>query len=89
MTRPGARSSVCSKAEARTRLQQAEAFLYVASITLDEHNDLATPGVAAALAVLAGIAAPMLFAAPDSESVREGKTIAKLFSFSKEFRQLE
>lgn len=57
MTRPGARSSVCSKAEARTRLQQAEAFLYVASITLDEHNDLATPGVAAALAVLAGIAA--------------------------------
>lgn len=57
MTRPSTRLSSCTKAEARIRLQQAEAFLYVASVTLDEDNDLATPGVAAALAVLAGIAA--------------------------------
>lgn len=31
--------------------------MYVASVTLDEDHDLAVPGVAAALAVLAGIAA--------------------------------
>lgn len=57
MTRPSTRLSDCTKAEARTRLQQAESFLFVASATLNEDNDLATPGVAAALAVLAGIAA--------------------------------
>ncbi|MFM8857100.1 MAG: hypothetical protein ACKOI2_07825 [Actinomycetota bacterium] len=57
MTRPSTRLSDCTKAEARIRLQQAESFLFVASATLNEDNDLATPGVAAALAVLAGIAA--------------------------------
>lgn len=57
MTRTRARSSGCTRAEARIRLQQAESFLQVASATLDEENDAAAPGVAAALAVLAGIAA--------------------------------
>ncbi|MGH3715599.1 MAG: hypothetical protein ACRDT4_19390 [Micromonosporaceae bacterium] len=39
------------------RIDQARAFLEVAELVGDEPDDLASPGVAAALAVLAGIAA--------------------------------
>lgn len=57
MTRPGPRTSLCNKSEATSRLEQAKAFLYVATLTMESHDERATPGVAAALAVLAGIAA--------------------------------
>ena len=43
--------------QARTRLGQARAFLEVAELVGAEPDELASPGVAAALAVLAGIAA--------------------------------
>lgn len=52
-----ARASQCTLAQARSRLQQAEAFVVVADLVLGDDTDTATPGVAAALAVLAGIAA--------------------------------
>jgi hypothetical protein len=43
--------------QARVRFGQARAFLEVAELVADDPDDLATPGVAASLAVLAGIAA--------------------------------
>lgn len=43
--------------QARDRLSQARAFLEVAELVGTEQDELATPSVAAALAVLAGIAA--------------------------------
>jgi hypothetical protein len=51
------RTSDCTPAQARSRLQQAEAFVMTADLVLDDDTNTATPGVAAALAVLAGIAA--------------------------------
>ncbi len=51
------RTSDCTPAQARSRLQQAEAFVMTADLVLDDDTTTATPGVAAALAVLAGIAA--------------------------------
>lgn len=51
------RTVPCSRADARVRLRQAEALVLVAEICLDDESDVATPGVAAALAVLAAIAA--------------------------------
>ena len=57
MTRAVHRTAVCSKPEAKVRFEQAEAFLSVARLTLDSESDETTPGVEAALAVLAGIAA--------------------------------
>jgi hypothetical protein len=55
--RPTGRTQACTTEHARTRLDQAQAFLQVADLVGDEPDDLANPGVAAALAVLAGIAA--------------------------------
>jgi hypothetical protein len=55
--RPTARSEPCGPDAARTRLGQAQAFLEVAELVGAESDELATPSVAAALAVLAGIAA--------------------------------
>lgn len=52
-----ARTDDCTLAEARTRLRQAEAFVMAAELVLGDGTDVATPGVAASLAVLAGIAA--------------------------------
>lgn len=64
MNRPGGRTAPCSRADAQNRLRRAEAFLYVADLVLgeevapDENEDaINLSGVAAALAVLAGIAA--------------------------------
>jgi len=55
---PAGRTSSCSPSEGRVRLEQARAFLEVAELVLDEADDgLATPQVAASLAVLCGIAA--------------------------------
>jgi hypothetical protein len=51
------RTGHCTPADARTRLRQAESLLLVADIALSDDTDTASPGVAAALAVLAGIAA--------------------------------
>lgn len=51
------RTGNCTKADARSRLHQAEAYLLVARICLDDATDEATPSVASSLAVLAVIAA--------------------------------
>lgn len=51
------RSGSCTRAEAKNRLTQAEAYLMVAQLCLSDDSDAATPGVAASLAVLAAIAA--------------------------------
>lgn len=51
------RTASCSKNDAVSRLKQADAFLDVAELCLDDQSSLASPGVAAALAVLATIAA--------------------------------
>lgn len=59
MTRPGGRTTACDPGAARTRLRQAQAFVSVADLVFNEPDDEEPPlrGVAAALAVLAGIAA--------------------------------
>lgn len=57
MPRGVARAQPCGRPEAMARLAQAEALVGVAELVLDDASDVATPGVAAALAVLAGIAA--------------------------------
>ena len=51
------RTQVCSEAQARTRLDHARKFMEVASLVSNEPGDLEYASVAAALAVLAGIAA--------------------------------
>lgn len=51
------RTAPCTRAEAESRLRQAEAFAMVAELVLDDESEAASPSVAAALAVLAGIAA--------------------------------
>lgn len=57
MAAKAARTQDCGVVEARVRVAQARKFLETAELILDVDDDLATPGVAAALAVLAGIAA--------------------------------
>ena len=57
MSRPVSRTSTCSDADARNRLQQAQAFLNTAELVLSDDSEAAHPGVASALAVLSGIAA--------------------------------
>ncbi len=52
-----ARHERCGRAEAGARLVQADAYLAAARLVADEPAGVANPGVAAALAVLAGIAA--------------------------------
>lgn len=49
--------------EARIRFRSAEAYLEVADLVLDERDRVEMPGVAAALAVLAGIAGSDLICA--------------------------
>jgi hypothetical protein len=55
--RSGPRSEPCGRTEATGRLAQADAYLAAARLVVDDNSDPANPGVAAALAVLAGIAA--------------------------------
>ena len=59
MTRKSGRTSDCGAAAARTRLRQAQSLVAVAETIFTEPDDENLPlrGVAAALAVLAGIAA--------------------------------
>ena len=57
MATKGSRTADCTPAEGRTRLQQAESLLAAADLVLSDDTDSASAGVAAALAVLAGIAA--------------------------------
>jgi hypothetical protein len=57
MAPKGPRRTYCTPAQGRNRLIQAEAFVQVADLVLSDETDTATPGGAAALAVLAGIAA--------------------------------
>jgi hypothetical protein len=54
---PPARQEPCGRAEAGARLVQADAYLAAARLVVDDPMDVANPGVAAALAALAGIAA--------------------------------
>ena len=56
-TRSTSRTAACSPAQATTRLDHARAFLDVAELVGEQDDELATPNVAASLAVLAGIAA--------------------------------
>lgn len=51
------RTQTCGRIQARTRLSQARAFLEVAELVGTEQDEVATPDLASALAVLAGIAA--------------------------------
>lgn len=51
------RTQDCSRQDALSRLQQAESFLEVSQMVIVGVDEIATPGVAAALAVLAGMAA--------------------------------
>ena len=57
MTRPMSRIQDCNRRDAQNRLAQAEKFVEVAELVLDDGSSTTNPGVAAALAVLAGIAA--------------------------------
>lgn len=62
MSRPAGRTAPCSRADAGTRFRRAEAFLFIADLLLGEQTSetddaINLSGVAAALAVLAGIAA--------------------------------
>jgi hypothetical protein len=64
MTRSTSRTASCTKDDARSRLRRAESFLVGADLVLgervdtpDEDDAINLSGVAAALAVLAGIAA--------------------------------
>lgn len=49
------RTRPCGITEARVRAAQGRKFLDTAELIADVDDDLATPGVAAALAVLAGV----------------------------------
>jgi hypothetical protein len=57
MTPQQGRTQECNRAQAAVRLSQARAFLEVAELIGAEDDELANDNVAAALAVLAGIAA--------------------------------
>jgi hypothetical protein len=59
MARGSSRTQPCDLAQARSRLRQATALVDAAELVLEfaEADDVATPGVAASLAVLSGIAA--------------------------------
>lgn len=51
------RTQTCGRPEGQTRLEQAEAFVLAAELVLEDTSAVANSGVAAALAILAGIAA--------------------------------
>jgi hypothetical protein len=57
MARPKSRTQPCDRSGGMNRLAQADSFLMAAELILDDGTDDGSPGVAAALAVLAGIAA--------------------------------
>ena len=57
MARPKSRTQPCDRRAALNRLAQGEAFLVAAELVTADESDVANPGVAAALAVLAGVAA--------------------------------
>jgi hypothetical protein len=54
---PEGRTQICSKIDARTRLEHAQKFLDVARLIAEPEHDPDYSSVTAALAVLAGIAA--------------------------------
>ena len=57
MARSKARTQSCDRNDALIRLAQAESFFLAAELIVESESADATPGVAASLAVLAGIAA--------------------------------
>ena len=56
MTKRGGRTQPCDRTQARTRLENAQKSLEVAELAADEHEIPASRSVAAALAILSGIA---------------------------------
>lgn len=77
MARRTGRTQTCGAGEARIRANQARAFLESAELIADSDDELATPGVAAALAVLAGIAASDALCCKGSDDEHAVKTIRK------------
>jgi hypothetical protein len=77
--RAPARTAPCTQANARARFRKAQSFATGAELALAVGDDplLDLPGVAAALAVLAGIAAADAAAARRSESGPAAKHIRK------------
>jgi hypothetical protein len=65
------RTRAATNADARTRVQSAAAYLEVAELVLDE-RDVAMPGVAAGVAVLAGIAASDAICAKRLQVIHRG-----------------
>lgn len=57
MNLPKSRTQDCNRHDAQNRLAQAAKFVEVAELVLDDISSPTNPGVAASLAVLAGIAA--------------------------------
>lgn len=57
MPRNTGRTQACDRSDARARLGQAESLLAAAELALADDAEVTNPGVAASLAVLAGIAA--------------------------------
>lgn len=57
MARPKSGTQPCNRVDALSRLAQGEALVEVAELVAADDTDVANPGIAAALAVLAGIAA--------------------------------
>ncbi len=57
MARSKSRTQDCNRRDAQNRLTHAERFVEVAELVLGDHSSTTNPGVAASLAVLAGIAA--------------------------------
>ena len=72
MARPQ-RVRSASGADARVRLRSAAAYLEVAELVLSERDRVEMPGVAAGLAVLAGIAASDAICAARSGSIHRGE----------------
>lgn len=66
------RTSPASNAEARVRLRAAEAYVEVAELVLLDTRRVEMPGVAASLAVLAGIAASDAICAARLSKIHRG-----------------
>ncbi|MHB2023616.1 MAG: hypothetical protein ACYCO3_09850 [Mycobacteriales bacterium] len=67
------RSRTATTSDARVRLRSAEAYLEVADLVLQERSRVEMPGVAAGLAVLAGIAAADAICAQRLGQVHRGE----------------
>lgn len=67
------RTRAATAAQGRLRLRSAQAFLEVADLVLDERDRVEMPGIAAGLAVLAGIAASDAICAARLHRIHRGE----------------